>query len=98
MMPDYKRLTNAQVLELYQNSSFHDLAGRAAERTSRLFRPDIRTYVIERNINYTNVCTCRFSFCAFSVSPRDSRAAASLASRVAWIISARPSSLSFGAI
>ena len=73
-MSDFERLSCEQALELYQNSSFHDLAGRAAERTNQLCRPDIRTYVIERNINYTNVCLCRCFFCAFSVSPRDPRA------------------------
>jgi cyclic dehypoxanthinyl futalosine synthase len=73
-MSDYKRLTGAEALELYQNSSFHDLARRAAERADQLCNPNIRTYVIERNINYTNVCVCRCSFCAFSVSPQDQNA------------------------
>ncbi len=73
-MSDFERLSCEQALELYQNSSFHDLTSRAAERTSQLCHPDIRTYVIERNINYTNVCFCRCSFCAFSVSPRDPQA------------------------
>lgn len=74
IMSDFERLTCAQALELYQSSSFHDLAARAAERTAQLCRPGIRTYVIERNINYTNVCLCRCAFCAFSVSPNDPRA------------------------
>jgi dehypoxanthine futalosine cyclase len=26
----------------------------------------IRTYIIDRNINYTNICTCRCKFCAFN--------------------------------
>jgi len=73
-MTDFERLSCEQALELYQNSSFHDLTARAAERTNQLCRPDIRTYLIERNINYTNVCFCRCSFCAFSVSARDPRA------------------------
>lgn len=73
-MSDFERLTCVQALELYQNSSFHNLAARAAERTAQLCPPDIRTYVIERNINYTNVCLRRCSFCAFSVAPNDPRA------------------------
>ena len=74
IMSDFQRLSCEQALDLYQNSSFHDLAGRAAERADQLCDPGIRTYVIERNINYTNVCSCRCSFCAFSVSPSDPKA------------------------
>jgi len=73
-MSDFQRLTCEEALELYENSSFHDLTGRAAERANQLSDPGIRTYVIERNINYTNVCSCRCSFCAFSVSPGDPKA------------------------
>ena len=31
----------------------------------RLHPEDYRTYVIDRNINYTNICTARCTFCAF---------------------------------
>jgi cyclic dehypoxanthinyl futalosine synthase len=33
--------------------------------TQRLHPQDYRTYVIDRNINYTNVCTAKCTFCAF---------------------------------
>ena len=29
-------------------------------------REKLRTYIIDRNINYTNICTCRCKFCAFN--------------------------------
>jgi len=50
----------------------HDLAalGRAADATTRRLHPEnYRTYNIDRNINYTNVCTSGCSFCAFSRKP-----------------------------
>jgi cyclic dehypoxanthinyl futalosine synthase len=68
------RLTPQQALAMYENGNWHDLASRAGEMTDRLHPGSARTYAIERNINYTNVCRCRCSFCAFSVSPRSRRA------------------------
>jgi len=61
----HARLTDAQALELYRNASMHDLGEWALAVTQRLHRADERTYVIDRNINYTNVCTARCTFCAF---------------------------------
>ncbi|HEY8665135.1 MAG TPA: radical SAM protein [Tepidisphaeraceae bacterium] len=59
------RLTDAQALELYHNASLHDLGTWASAVTARLHPEDYRTYVIDRNINYTNVCTAKCTFCAF---------------------------------
>ena len=40
--------------------------GRWADARCRaLHGPRIRTYIIDRNINYTNICTARCTFCAF---------------------------------
>lgn len=59
------RLTDEQALELYHNASLHDLGQWAHAVTLRLHPEDYRTYVIDRNINYTNVCTAKCTFCAF---------------------------------
>ena len=59
------RLTDAQALELYHAASMHDLGEWASTVTRRMHPEDYRTYVIDRNINYTNVCTARCTFCAF---------------------------------
>ncbi len=59
------RLTEAQLLELYCNAPLSQLGGYAAAMTERLCPEDYRTYVIDRNINYTNICTARCTFCAF---------------------------------
>src|SRR5207248_2460223 len=59
------RLSEAQALELYQSASIHELGEWASTATQRLHPQDYRTYVIDRNINYTNVCTAHCTFCAF---------------------------------
>jgi cyclic dehypoxanthinyl futalosine synthase len=64
------RLTPAEGLQLLE---CHDLAalGRAAnEVTLRLHPENYRTYNIDRNINYTNVCTAVCHFCAFYRTPK----------------------------
>jgi len=65
-----ERLTFQEGVSLLES---HDLAalGRAAERVTRRLHPEsYRTYNIDRNINYTNICTAACSFCAFSRGPR----------------------------
>ncbi len=50
-----------------------DLAaiGRAADRVARRQHPEpYRTYNIDRNINYTNICTAVCDFCAFYRRPK----------------------------
>lgn len=59
------RLTPAQAMELYYQTSLHDLGRWASAVCERIHGSDVRTYVIDRNINYTNVCTARCTFCAF---------------------------------
>ena len=59
------RLTEAQALELYHSASLHDLGTWASAASQRLHPGDYRTYVIDRNINYTNICTAKCTFCAF---------------------------------
>ncbi|MBI3464841.1 MAG: dehypoxanthine futalosine cyclase [Planctomycetes bacterium] len=52
----------------------HDLAalGRAADAVTRRLHPEpYRTYNIDRNINYTNICTAVCDFCAFYRPSKD---------------------------
>ena len=59
------RLSPAQALDLFHRMPLSDL-GRWADARCRAIHGDvIRTYVIDRNINYTNACTARCTFCAF---------------------------------
>ena len=41
----------------------------SADRLRELVNGDVVTYVANRNINYTNVCTFKCSFCGFSKGP-----------------------------
>jgi len=59
------RLTEAQLLELYNDAPLADLGRWAFGVVQRLHPEDYRTYVIDRNVNYTNICTARCTFCAF---------------------------------
>src|SRR6186713_1486274 len=65
-----ERLTPEEGLRLLET---HDLAalGRAANAVTRRLHPEnYRTYNIDRNINYTNICTAVCDFCAFYRKPK----------------------------
>ncbi len=66
------RIDAAQALDLYQHAPFHEL-GKAADAVRRrrfAGTEHIATYLIDRNINYTNVCVTACRFCAFYRSPK----------------------------
>lgn len=59
------RLTPEQGLDLFRQATLSSL-GRYADARCRGIHGDVlRTYVIDRNINYTNVCNAKCTFCAF---------------------------------
>lgn len=60
-----ERLTRESALDLYHRAPLHVLGRWSDARCRRIHGPHIRTYVIDRNINYTNVCTAHCTFCAF---------------------------------
>jgi cyclic dehypoxanthinyl futalosine synthase len=65
-----ERLAPAEGLLLLES---HDLAaiGRATDAVTRRLHPEpLRTYNIDRNINYTNVCAAVCDFCAFYRPPK----------------------------
>ena len=67
---DGGRITPEEALLLYTDSPFHAL-GEAADAVRRRRYPDgIVTYLIDRNINYTNVCVTACKFCAFYRAPK----------------------------
>jgi cyclic dehypoxanthinyl futalosine synthase len=66
---DGGRLTPEQALLLYTDAPLHAL-GEAADAVRKRRYPDnIATYIIDRNINYTNVCLTACKFCAFYRAP-----------------------------
>jgi cyclic dehypoxanthinyl futalosine synthase len=59
------RLAPDEALELYRTAPT-PLLGRLADQVRARRHPDgIVTYIIDRNVNYTNVCVARCNFCAF---------------------------------
>ncbi|MDQ1688831.1 MAG: cyclic dehypoxanthinyl futalosine synthase [Frankiaceae bacterium] len=69
---DGDRLTPEEALGLYRSAPLHAL-GRAADARRRALFGDtahIATYIIDRNINYTNVCVTACKFCAFYRAPK----------------------------
>ena len=69
---DGGRITDEEALLLYTQAPFHAL-GEAADQVRRTRYPDnIVTYLIDRNINYTNVCVTACKFCAFYRAPKHS--------------------------
>jgi cyclic dehypoxanthinyl futalosine synthase len=65
------RLTPEQGLALYRSQSLCELGRWADARCRTLHGERLRTYIIDRNINYTNVCNAKCTFCAFKRDPGD---------------------------
>jgi len=58
-------LTHAQALDLYRSDDLIGI-GMEADAVRRNLHPEgVVTYIIDRNINYTNFCTEYCTFCAF---------------------------------
>lgn len=68
---DGNRLGEDDALRLYQHAPLPSLARAADAAVRRLHPHSYRTYNIDRNINYTNICTSACRFCAFSRKPGD---------------------------
>jgi len=65
------RLTNAEALDLIQNASLIDLGKMASEKKLELHPEKTTTFVVDRNINYTNICWVDCKFCAFYRHAKD---------------------------
>ncbi len=66
-----QRLSPEQALELLKSTDLSSLGAAANAVTARMHPESYRTYNIDRNINYTNVCTAVCDFCAFYRGPKD---------------------------
>lgn len=59
------RLTNQEALELIQKADLLTLGKMALAKKRELHPEKITTFIVDRNINYTNVCWVDCKFCAF---------------------------------
>jgi cyclic dehypoxanthinyl futalosine synthase len=66
---DGDRIAADQAWELYQQAHFHDLGRLAHHIRMRRHPQPVVTYVVDRNINYSNICVCGCRFCAFFRAP-----------------------------
>ena len=63
--PQTKRVSDEEILYLMKNASLRELGERASAIKARLHPENITTFVVDRNINYTNICWVDCKFCAF---------------------------------
>jgi cyclic dehypoxanthinyl futalosine synthase len=60
-----RRLTAGDAVTLLAEGDLLSLGAAANEIRNRHNDPRVATYIVDRNINYTNVCVYRCKFCAF---------------------------------
>ncbi len=60
-----KRMSREEALDLIRNGDLKTLGRMASEVKAKLHPEKITTFVVDRNINYTNVCWVDCKFCAF---------------------------------
>jgi len=65
-----ERLQKADAISLLESRELASIGSAADQITKRLHPESYRTYNIDRNINYTNICTAVCDFCAFYRSPK----------------------------
>ena len=63
------RLTVQEAVVLYRDAPLHELRNAAHARRLSINGDREVTYLIDRNINYTNVCTINCQFCSFYRPP-----------------------------
>lgn len=59
------RMSKEEAVELIRNGDLKTLGEMASEVKKRLHPKKLTTFVVDRNINYTNVCWVDCNFCAF---------------------------------
>ena len=59
------------LLDFYTNAPLIELGAEADRMRQQLHPHSTVTYIVDRNINYTNVCVADCGFCAFYRRPKD---------------------------
>src|SRR3954451_9814759 len=68
-----ERITDADAVELLRSRDLVAVGRAADELRRRRTDPDRITFIVDRNLNYTNVCVTDCDFCAFYRRPGDRR-------------------------
>jgi cyclic dehypoxanthinyl futalosine synthase len=61
-----RRLTGGELLLLFEEAALHDLGRTAHALRLKRSDPTTVTYVVDRNVTYTNLCYVDCEFCAFN--------------------------------
>ncbi len=70
---DGERLSDTDALALMRTRDLVAIGAAANEIRNRKAAPGEVTYIIDRNINYSNICSTDCNFCAFYRKPGDTR-------------------------
>ena len=69
-----KRIDDKTALDLLANADLAELGKMAEDIRKELHPDDITTFIVDRNINYTNACWVDCKFCAFYRHENDENA------------------------
>jgi cyclic dehypoxanthinyl futalosine synthase len=63
--PGFQRIERGEALRLFEGAELLELGGYA-DRIRRMLHPEgMVSFVVDRNVNYTNICASKCAFCAF---------------------------------
>ena len=65
------RLSKSDALKLIREADLKELGRMALNKKRELHPKKITTFIVDRNINYTNICWVDCGFCAFYRKPKD---------------------------
>jgi cyclic dehypoxanthinyl futalosine synthase len=68
------RMSIDEAIDLIQNGDLKELGEMALKRKRELHPKGVTTFVVDRNINYTNICWVDCKFCAFYRHEKDTDA------------------------
>jgi len=71
MQTSAERLSDKEFLDLAASADLYELGFRADEIRRQKHPGNLVTYVIDRNINYTDICISACKFCAYFKAPED---------------------------
>jgi len=66
---DGGRLTPAEGLALFEHADLVELGVAAHAVRTRLHPENVVSYIIDRNVNYSNICDSYCKFCSFFAAP-----------------------------
>src|SRR5580658_7396166 len=70
---DGGRISDAEALQLYTSNDLNGI-GAIANLVRERKNGNVATYIINRYINYSNICVLSCQFCAFAARKRDAHA------------------------